>query len=302
MLDFNMEYYRAFYYVAQLKSISKAAQALYISQPAVSQAIQKLEQYFDTKLFSRKSRSTELTPAGRLLFTHVQNAFTAFLHGEKELIQAKEHSIGTLSVSATETPLHSVILPALEIFRKRYPAAKIRLYSGGSTASSLERLHTGETELAMGVTPFSCPDEYTCFQGTSIPVVAVAGKDYQVSENDPLTALELSRYPIICPGKDSSAFEQISRWFMEQGTIFEPAYSVQTTSAIEKLTENNYGIGILPEPLIRRRLNQGKLKKITLKTPFPERNIIAMHKNQLFMHPLCEAFLNILFEHHYLVR
>lgn len=138
MLDFNMEYLRTFYYVASLKSISKAADALYITQPACTQTIKKLENYMGTELFYRKSRSTELTPAGALLFKHVRQGFHAFLNGEKELVRSKEHSAGTLSISATETPLFSVILPMLSTVQGTT--------SGSENTSVRRRQHSCKSE------------------------------------------------------------------------------------------------------------------------------------------------------------
>ena len=296
MLDFNMEYLRTFYYVASLKSISKAADALYITQPACTQTIKKLENYMGTELFYRKSRSTELTPAGALLFKHVRQGSHAFLNGEKELVRSKVHSAGTLSISATETPLFSVILPMLSTFREQHPEAKIRLFGGGSTAASLKHLQSEEADLAIGVTPFQYPDEYTIYEGIAFPIIAVAGNNYVIEESHPLTVRELSCYPIICPGRDSSAYAQISQYFIEQGTFFEPSYSVQTSSTIQILVENNYGIGILPEILVEKKLRNNKMKKVELEITLPKRNLIVMHRKQLSQSSLCEAFLRILFE------
>ena len=67
----NLSSYRIFYTVANTKNISKAAKELYISQPAISKSIQKLEESLGTKLFERSSRGVALTDSGELLYTHV---------------------------------------------------------------------------------------------------------------------------------------------------------------------------------------------------------------------------------------
>lgn len=85
MTDFNLEYYRAFYYVAQYGSISKAADALYLSQPAVTRSIQKLEEELRCVLFTR-TRGMQLTYEGSVLFEQVRAAFGALAAGEKELM------------------------------------------------------------------------------------------------------------------------------------------------------------------------------------------------------------------------
>ena len=73
-MDTTLSLYRIFYTVAQCGSISAAARHLYISQPAISKAIQKLEQNLDTVLFKRSSRGVTLTPDGELLFEKVKEA------------------------------------------------------------------------------------------------------------------------------------------------------------------------------------------------------------------------------------
>mgnify|MGYP002707653118 FL=1 len=78
----NLEYYRAFYYVALYKSISRAAEEMFVSQPAVSKAIRNLEESLKCTLFVRSSHGSELTRNGALLFSHVSKAFDEFEIGE----------------------------------------------------------------------------------------------------------------------------------------------------------------------------------------------------------------------------
>ena len=74
-MEQNLSQYKIFYEVAKAGNISKAARELYISQPAISQSIKKLEQSLDTALFVRSSRGVQLTEEGELLFSHVKSAF-----------------------------------------------------------------------------------------------------------------------------------------------------------------------------------------------------------------------------------
>ncbi len=74
-MEQTLSSYRIFYAVANTGNISKAAKELYISQPAISKSIQKLEENVGVKLFDRSSRGVSLTPEGQLLYTHVKSAF-----------------------------------------------------------------------------------------------------------------------------------------------------------------------------------------------------------------------------------
>ena len=80
-MDQNLSQYKIFYEVAKAGNISKAAKELYISQPAISKAISKLEDSLQVTLFTRSSRGVQLTPEGELLFKHTQEAFQVLDQG-----------------------------------------------------------------------------------------------------------------------------------------------------------------------------------------------------------------------------
>ena len=90
----NLSSYWIFYTVANAGNISKAAKELYISQPAISKSIQKLEDGLECKLFSRSSRGVVLTDEGRLLYDHVSEAFEALNEGEEKLKRSIELGVG----------------------------------------------------------------------------------------------------------------------------------------------------------------------------------------------------------------
>ena len=86
----NLSLYRIFYAAALAGNISKAADELFISQPAISQSIKKLEQSLDTALFVRNSRGVQLTEEGELLFAHVKSAFQTLEAGEHTATAGRE--------------------------------------------------------------------------------------------------------------------------------------------------------------------------------------------------------------------
>ena len=84
-MEQHLSQYKIFYEVARCGNISKAARELYISQPAISKAVSKLEENLGTRLFSRNSRGVLLTREGEILYQHISTAFEAINKGEKEL-------------------------------------------------------------------------------------------------------------------------------------------------------------------------------------------------------------------------
>ena len=102
-MEQHLSQYRIFYEVAKAGNISKAAKELFISQPAISKAISKLEENLDVTLFTRNSRGVQLTSEGELLFQYVENAFEALDRGENELKRIREFHIGQLTIGVSNT-------------------------------------------------------------------------------------------------------------------------------------------------------------------------------------------------------
>lgn len=101
----NLEYYRVFYYVARCSSVTKAAAALSLSQPAVSQSIRQLEKALGSSLFVRSARGISLTAEGKILYEYVEKGYSAFLAGEKRLLQMQNLECGEITIGASDMTL-----------------------------------------------------------------------------------------------------------------------------------------------------------------------------------------------------
>ena len=143
-MEQHLSQYRIFYEVARCGNISRAAKELYISQPAISKAIGKLEESLGTRLFLRNSRGVQLTPEGNVLFQHVAAAFDSLSRGEKELKRIHDFHIGQLKIGVSNTLCKYVLLPYLKSFVEKYPHVNITIESQ-STAHTLEMLEAGRS-------------------------------------------------------------------------------------------------------------------------------------------------------------
>ena len=128
----KLELYRVFKEVATAGNITAAAQALFISQSAVSQSIKQLESELQTRLFSRNSRGVELTAEGKMLYEYVRNAMGLLETGEAKLSQTHELQMGQLTIGASDTVTSQFLLPYLDSFHRQYPAIQIPIVSGRS--------------------------------------------------------------------------------------------------------------------------------------------------------------------------
>lgn len=146
--------YHIFNAVAEAGNLSKAAKALYISQPAISRAVSKLEQNLSVKLFIRGSRGVHLTEEGKLLYEHTKSAFDSLRQGEENLRRINNLGAGQLRIGVSTTLCKYVLMPYLQKFIQEYPHIQIniRCYS---TYETLELLEEGKLDIGLISEPAS---------------------------------------------------------------------------------------------------------------------------------------------------
>lgn len=154
MLEENLNYYYIFYIAAKEKNISRAANALFISQPAVSRAIRKLEENLRTTLFWRTSRGVSLTAEGQILFESVDAAMQSLLSGEHQLSQLRSLDTGHIRIGVSTTLCKHLLLPYLQTFIRQYPHIRISIFCQ-STNHTLKLLEEGNLDIGLIGRPFS---------------------------------------------------------------------------------------------------------------------------------------------------
>lgn len=144
----NLSLYHIFYIVGKTGNISKAAKELYISQPAVSRAVQKLESNLDTLLFRRNSRGVIMTPDGQILFEKLKEAFSLVEEGEDILLHNPSQSIPHLRLGTSSTLCRYVLLSYLKPYVSCHPQVRINI-SCQSTYQTLQLLDEGKLDLGL---------------------------------------------------------------------------------------------------------------------------------------------------------
>ena len=198
----KLELYKVFKEVAEAGNITAAAQALYISQSAVSQSIKQLEGDLQTRLFARNSRGVTLTADGKLLYEYVRSAIGLLETGEAKLSQTRELQMGHLTICASYTVTSQFLLPYLDSFHKQYPAIHIQIVSGRSH-KVLGLLQSGKVDIAFASTPNEGSFEtIPCFATHSI---FVASPDYPCDFNHIYTLAEIADFPLILLERKASS-------------------------------------------------------------------------------------------------
>ena len=272
-MEQNLSQYKIFYEVAKAGNISKAAKELYISQPAISKAISKLEDSLGLSLFTRSSRGVQLTSEGEILFEHTREAFDALDRGEQELKRIQEFDIGHLRICVSNTLCKFILLPYLMTFIDQYPHMKVTIESQ-ATAQTLARLEQQKIDLGLVAEPSVRRDL------AFIPVMDI--QDTFVTTPNYLENLYLRE------GQDTSLFEtgnimlldtsnmtrhHVDEYMAENNIFPHQILEVTTMDLLIEFAKIGLGIACVIKELVQKELDSGMLVEIPLDIPIHRRTI-----------------------------
>lgn len=291
----SLNLYHIFYQVALSKNISGAARELYISQPAISKAISKLEQSLNTTLFIRNSRGVSLTLEGEILFEQIQNAFQCIKAGEDKLKLANELGIGHISIGVSTTLCKYVLLPYLKEFVKNNPHIKVSI----TCMPSIEALHALENGIIdIGLVRY--PQHKTSL--SYIPIMEI--HDTFVATQTYLDNFSM-RYPMTKEGllenatfmmldKDNVTRKYVDSALALNGIEIPNVIEITNLDLLVDFAKIDLGISAVIKEFVAEELTQGILKEVKILTKSQGREIGFAYSNQkLEENPSIKNFLKI---------
>lgn len=291
----NLEHYRIFYYVATFQSITRAAAQLYISQPAVSKAILKLEQEMNCPLFVRTPHGSVLTSEGAILYSHVSKSMKELELAEEKIICTDNRERQLIRIGATESALHSVLIPVLSRFAGEYPLVSFQI-KGCSTADLMRMLSAGNIDVALGVTPLPKESVVPVSELAELRDVVFAHRDYPVDDSIPLTPPLVCALPIVGVGPQSSAGRHITATFQAQGLQYSPAFTVETSTNILPFVENRLAIGLAPRWVMQTSAISDQLRELNTSFTIPPRKVFLASNDRRTLSPIHRKFLDCIFQ------
>ena len=266
----KLELYKVFKEVAEAGNITAAAQALYISQSAVSQSIKQLEGDLQTRLFARNSRGVTLTADGKLLYEYVRSAIGLLETGEAKLSQTRELQMGHLTIGASDTVTSQFLLPYLDSFHKQYPAIHIQIVSGRSH-KVLGLLQSGKVDIAFASTPNEGSFEtIPCFATHSI---FVASPDYPCDFNHIYTLAEIADFPLILLERKASSRLYLEKYFLQNGLRLNPEIELGARSLLVDLAAIGFGVAGVTREFVTAELESGAIRELKTDFEIPPRSV-----------------------------
>ncbi|WP_394522270.1 LysR family transcriptional regulator [Lacrimispora sp. JR3] len=272
-MEQNLSQYKIFFEVAKAGNISKAAKELFISQPAISKSISKLEGNLGVSLFTRNSRGVQLTDEGKLLYNHTEAAFEALLQGEQELKRIKEFHIGHLRIGVSNTLCKYILLPYLKNFIEKYPHIKITIESQ-STAHTVTMLEQHRIDLGLIAEPSTRrPLLFTPLM--EIQDAFVATKSYlnnlYLREGQDADIFQTGN--ILLLDKNNMTRKYIDEYLNENQIVPKQLLEVTTMDLLIEFAKIGMGIGCVIKDFVQKELDQGDLVLIPLKKEINKRTV-----------------------------
>jgi len=259
----NLELYKVFYTVAKCGSLTRAAEELYISQPAVSQSIKQLETQLGVSLFNRTHRGMELSAqGGKVIFHKIEEALGLFDEAQEMLSQINSSATGTIRIGASDTIFEYVLSEKIVKFHEKYPAVKIELISQYSP-QTLEELKNGSIDVAFVNLPMQV-DEALTLHGNfkRLTDVFITGEKYAELTEGTVSLSKLKKYPLITLDKDTVATKSLNRFLSSVGIELNSSIEIGSWELMKRLVEQGMGIGVIPREYALAELADGRLKEI----------------------------------------
>ena len=283
--NINLEYYKIFYYVGKLGSISLAARELCISQPAVSQAIRHMESQLSVKLFARMPKGVKLTSEGAVLYSYVSQGYEYIRLGEDKLFQMLNLESGEITVGASDMTLKYFLLPYLEKFHNLYPDIKVSV-TNAPTPETLQFLKNGSIDFGIISTPVDDDKDVDITPVMEIQDVFVAGSRFAELKGGQMSCSELEDYPVICLEGNTSTRRFVDGYLAGHNVCLHPEFELATSDMIVQFSMRNMGIGCVVRNFACNEIDSGQLFEINIKEQIPVRNICIAANNKV---PLSNA-------------
>lgn len=267
----KLDLYRVFSVVAKNSSFSRAAKDLFMTQPAVSQAMMQLEKELGTRLFNRTPKGVTLTTEGKLLYEYTNSALGLLDAGEEKLLEFKNLTTGQLKIGVGDTISRFFLMPYLEAFHTMYPNIKLQMLNG-TTSEICNFIKSGEVDV--GLCNFPLEDvSLQLTVCTEIQDIFVCGEKYKTLQSKRLSYEDLLKFPLIFLEKKSNSRNYVENYLMGQGIQIAPEFELGSHDLVLEFARSNLGIACVTKEFSMDYLQRGLLYELPLTESIPTRSI-----------------------------
>ncbi|RJX38068.1 LysR family transcriptional regulator [Paenibacillus pinisoli] len=270
-MEFNMEWYRVFYWTAKLGSLTRAAEKLHITQPAVSHTLKQLESGLGGQLFFRTARGVTLTAEGEVLLRHIEQAFRAIDSGEKKIAEMHNLEYGEINIGASDSLCKHYLLPYLESFHQQHPGIRVRV-TNRTTPETIVLLKEGRIDFGIVNLP-AADSSIEIRKSSPLQDCLVGGPAYAALARSPFELASLQDRPLILlePGGSTRAY--LDQYAASHHFRLAPEFELGSLDLLVQFAQRGFGLTFIVRDYVMEELADGRLIEIPLNPPLPERAI-----------------------------
>ena len=269
-MNINLELYRTFYYVAKNRNISRAANELSISQPAVSKAIKTLEEQLNTNLFIRKRDGMELTEAGEVFYSKIKDAMELIYSAENDLEVTTSMDSGIINIGASKAILHEFLMDYIKEFHDMYPNVSIRIYTD-KVSDLINKSKMGIVDVMFINMPYELPVYFESVKMIKLHDCLACSDKFNDLKNKKLSYKDLEELPLLVLTKGTGTRIRLDDFCAKNNIEIHPAMEFGSNTLIKEFTEAGFGVGLLAEEHIKDEIKAGKLFKLDIDLPLSEK-------------------------------
>ena len=287
--DYNL--YKIFLYLYEEKSISKTANKLYVSQPAISYSLKELENQLGYTLFYRNSKGIEPTMEAKELYGYISTAFNILNDAEEHIKNLNNLNVGTIRIG---TPSHIGIFYLSEYisdFRKLFPGIKFEIVCK-STSDMVEMLETRKLDIIVDTLPINSKKEVNKITLTKLHNCFAYNKN--IMKNVDIKEVEdLVKYPLILPSSTSSIRMKLDEYMESKNTKLNPILESWTTEIMLAMVRRGVGVGYFVRNVIETQKDRDEFEIITFDDDLPAVDVCCVYIDD-FLTTASRKFVEIL--------
>ena len=276
--------------VARERSFSRAAEVLDRTQPAISQAIRRLEEDLGETLFDRSSKDGTLTFACQVLLDYAEQMLNLRSHATTALAEMRSLQHGKVTISANE---HTVfyLLPVIEEFRARYPLIKIEVQRG--VASRIPKQITAR-EVELGVISFEPHDEtLRSVHVMDDELVLIVSPVHKRAKENSVSIKDLAGETFIAHNAPSPYRQKVIESFEKHKTKLNITVELPSLEAIKRLVEAGTGVALIPRLTATADIAAGRLSALAVREMKLERKLNIIYRRNSELSHAAKAFLEV---------
>ncbi|MFA9423567.1 MAG: selenium metabolism-associated LysR family transcriptional regulator [Sedimentibacter sp.] len=296
----NTSYLKTFIEVINLKNISKAAEKLFITQPAVSKQLQLLENDFGADLFKKSGREIVPTEEGNMLYKYAKNVLSEENKIYSMLRRDDNKMVGNLTVYTSSMPADYYIHDLIIEFNQMYPDTTFTIKKIDSEMV-FRNIEEGFTSFGFTGTPYKNKKIKNICIGEDEVVVVASAKKKEEFNGESIKLDEILKQKFIVREKGSATLQIFENFLIKKHVNLSDLNVIiqaEDNDIIKKFIVNNLGLAVLPRKAVENEIKEGKAFVLNIEGMILKRNLYYVYQNDRYFSKIEERFKEFMIEKH----